>query len=164
VGCPAWPGLAAGPPWRIRVVVAAGWAPASGRACGTVPAAVRAPLGRAEGALSRVASALAAELALLERGGDRSGDARRIRTLDSLTQIADERMLVAGVQARRDLLDRQQALQLAAGEVLRDAILWLALGAVGVGPAVHLVRRPVWRPPAELEAGPARLAGGRLAT
>src|SRR5439155_679999 len=78
--------------------------------------ALRAPLGRAEEALSRVASALAAELALLERGGDRSGDARRIRTLDSLTQIADERMLVAGVQARRDLLDRRQALQLAAGE------------------------------------------------
>src|SRR6059058_5539185 len=148
----------------IRLFIAAASAPASGQSYGTVPAALRAPLGRAEEALSRVASALAAELALLERGGDRSGDARRIRTLDSLTQIADERMLVAGVQARRDLLDRQQALQLAAGEVLRDAILWLALGAVGVVPAVYLVRRRVWRPLAELEAGLARVAEGDLTT
>src|SRR5437763_8864855 len=148
----------------IRLFIAAASAPASGQSYGTVPAALRAPLGRAEEALSRVASALAAELALLERGGDRSGDARRIRTLDSLTQIADERMLVAGQQARRDLLDRQQALQLAAGEVLRDAILWLALGAVGVVPAVYLVRRRVWRPLAELEAGLARVAEGDLTT
>src|SRR5947208_2526848 len=73
-------------------------------------------------------------------------------------------MVVAGVQARRDLLDRQQALQLAAGEVLRDAILWLALGAVGVVPAVYLVRRRVWRPLAELEAGLARVAEGDLTT
>src|SRR5438445_484167 len=149
---------APGPRDSIRLFIAAASAPASGQSDGTVPAALRAPLGRAEEALSRVASALAAELALLERGGDRSGDARRIRTLDSLTQIADERMLVAGQQARRDLLDRQQALQLAAGEVLRDAILWLALGAVGVVPAVYLVRRRVWRPLAELEAGLARVA------
>src|SRR5439155_7481159 len=61
-------------------------------------------------------------------------------------------------------LDRQQALQLAAGEVLRDAILWLALGAVGVVPAVYLVRRRVWRPLAELEAGLARVAEGDLTT
>src|SRR6266480_1281782 len=67
-------------------------------------------------------------------------------------------------EARRDLLDRQQALQLAAGEVLRDAILWLALGAIGVIPAVSLVRRRVWRPLAELEAGLARVAEGDLTT
>ena len=161
---PSRTGPAPGSLDSIRLFIAAASAPASGQSYGTVPAALRAPLGRAEEALSRVASALAAELALLERGGDRSGDARRIRTLDSLTQIADERMLVAGVQARRDLLDRQQALQLAAGEVLRDAILWLALGAVGVVPAVYLVRRRVWRPLAELEAGLARVAEGDLTT
>src|SRR5436190_1729044 len=161
---PSRTGPAPGSLDSIRLFIAAASAPASGQSYGTVPAALRAPLGRAEEALSRVASALAAELALLERGGDRPGDARRIRTLDSLTQIADERMLVAGVQARRDLLDRQQALQLAAGEVLRDAILWLALGAVGVVPAVYLVRRRVWRPLAELEAGLARVAEGDLTT
>src|SRR5207249_9322039 len=98
----------------------------------------------------------AEDVALLERGGDRAGPARRIRTLDSLTQVADQQMLAAGQLARRDFLDRQQALQLAAGEVLRDAILWLALGAVGVVPAVYLVRRRVWRPLAEPGAGLAR--------
>src|SRR2546429_6569909 len=148
----------------IRLFIAAASAPASGQWCGTFPAGLRAPRGRAEEALSRVAVAVGGELGLVERGGDRSGDGRRIRTLDSLTQIADERMLVAGQQARRDLLDRRQALQLAAGEVLRDAILWLALGAVGVVPAVYLVRRRVWRPLAELEAGLARVAEGDLTT
>src|SRR5256886_8522200 len=61
-------------------------------------------------------------------------------------------------------MERKQAIQLAAGEVLRDAILWLALGAVGVVPAVYLVRRRVWRPLAELEAGLARVAEGDLTT
>src|SRR5438093_433105 len=85
--------------------------------------AAREPLGQSEEAVSRVASALAEDVALLERGGDRAGPARPIRTLDSLTQVADQQMLAAGQLARRDFLDRQQALQLAAGEVLRDAIL-----------------------------------------
>ena len=148
----------------IRLVIAAASAPAAGRWYATVPAVLRAPLGQSEEAVSRVASALAEDVALLERGGDRAGPARRIRTLDSLTQVADQQMLAAGQLARRDFLDRQQALQLAAGEVLRDAILWLALGAVGVVPAVYLVRRRVWRPLAELEAGLARVAEGDLTT
>src|SRR5436190_1715643 len=90
--------------------------------------------------MSRVAGALAEGVAWLERGADQAGAARRLRTLDRLTQIADQQLLAAGLQARRDLLDRQQALQLAAGEVLRDAILWLALGAIGV---VHEVNNPL---------------------
>jgi signal transduction histidine kinase len=146
----------------IRRFIAAASAPAAGRSYAAVPAALRAPLGRSEEAVSRVASALAEDVTLLERGGARTGAAPRIRTLDSLTQIADQQMLAAGQQARRDLLDRQQALQLAAGEVLRDAIFWLALGALGVAPAVYLVRRRVWRPLAELEAGLARVAEGDL--
>src|SRR6266566_1400990 len=148
----------------IRLVIAATSAPAAGQSYATVPAALRAPLGQSEEAVSRVARALGEDVALLERGGDRAGPVRRIRTLDSLTQVADQQMLAAGQQARRDFLDRQQALQLAAGEVLRDAILWLALGAVGVVPAVYLVRRRVWRPLAELEAGLARVAEGDLTT
>ena len=146
----------------IRLFIAAASAPAAGRSYAAVPAALRVPLGRSEEAVSRVASALAEDVALLERAGARTGAARRIRALDSLTQIADQQMLAAGQQARRDLVDRQQALQLAAGEVLRDAIFWLALGALGVAPAVYLVRRRVWRPLAELEAGLARVAEGDL--
>src|SRR5437660_738277 len=122
----------------------------------------RVARGRSEEAVSRVASALAEDVALLERAGARTGAARRIRTLDSLTQIADQQMLAARQQARRDLVDRQQALQLAAGEVLRDAIFWLALGALGVAPAVYLVRRRGWRPLPALEAGLARVAEGDL--
>src|SRR6266513_2343102 len=129
----------------VRLLIAAASAPAAGRSYATVPARLRAPLGQSEDAMSRVAGALAEGVAWLERGADQAGAARRLRALDRLTQIADQQLLAAGLQARRDLLDRQQALQLAAGEVLRDAILWRALGAIGVVPAVSLVRRRVWR-------------------
>src|SRR2546427_3669746 len=146
----------------IRLVIAATSAPAAGQSYATVPAALRARLGQSEEAVSRVARALGEDVALLERGGDRAGPVRRIRTLDSLTQVADQQMLAAGQQARRDFLDRQQALQLAAGEVLRDAILWLAPRAGGGVPAVYPVRRRGWRPPAGLEARPRPGAGGGL--
>ena len=148
----------------VRLLIVAASAPAAGRAYATVPARLRAPLGQSEDAMSHVAGALAEGVAWLERGGERAGAARRLRALDSLTQIADQQLLAAGQQARRDLLERQEALQLAAGEVLRDAIFWLALGAIGVVPAVSLVRRRVWRPLAELEAGLARVAEGDLTT
>src|SRR2546427_7924573 len=126
----------------IRLAIAATSAPAAGRSYATVPAALRAPLGQSEEAVARVASALAEDVALLERGGDRAGPARRIRTLDSLTQVADQQMLAAGQQARRDFLDRPQALQLAAGEVLRGAILSLPPGAQGLGSAGARRRQP----------------------
>src|SRR5947207_3668045 len=148
----------------VRLLIVAASAPAAGRAYATVPARLRAPLGQSEDAMSHVAGALAEGVPGLERGGERAGAARRLRALDSLTQIADQQLLAAGQQARRDLLERQEALQLAAGEVLRDAIFWLALGAIGVVPAVSLVRRRVWRPLAELEAGLARVAEGDLTT
>ena len=110
----------------LRLLIAAASAPATGRSYATVPARLRAPLGQSEDAMSRVAGALAEGVAWLERGADQAGAARRLRALDRLTQIADQQLLAAGQQARRDLLERQEALQLAAGEVLRDAIFWLA--------------------------------------
>src|SRR5439155_1592387 len=109
------------------------------------------------------ALALAEGVALFERG--RWDDAsRRVRALDSLAQVVDQQMLAEGQLARRDLLARQQVLQLAASEVLRDAILWLVLGAVCVPAAVSLIRRRMWRPLADLEAGLARVADGDLTT
>ena len=62
----------------IRLVIAAASAPAAGRSYATVPAALRALLGQSEEAVSRVASALAEDVALLERGADRAMPARRI--------------------------------------------------------------------------------------
>src|SRR5438094_245552 len=113
--------------------------------------------------MTRLGNALAEEVALFERG--RWDDAsRRVRALDSLAQVVDQQMLAEGQLARRDLLARQQVLQRAASEVLRDAILWLVLGAVCVPAAVSLIRRRMWRPLADLEAGLARVADGDLTT
>src|SRR2546430_16338291 len=136
----------------IRLVIAATGSPGAGQSYGTVRAALGAPLGQSEEAVSRVARALGEDVALLERGGDRAGPARRIRTLDSLTQVADQQMLAAGQQARPDFFDRQQALQPAGGEVPRDAVLWPPLGPVGAGPPVLPMRPAGGRPPSVVPA------------
>ena len=147
----------------IRHFVTAGGARSGVRAYATVPRPLRVALARAEDAMTRLGSALAEEVALCERG--RWDDAtRRVRTLDSLAQVVDQQMLAEGQLARHDLLARQQALQLAASEVLRDTILWLVLGALCVPIAVSLIRRRMWRPLADLEAGLARVADGDLTT
>src|SRR5207247_9942199 len=124
---------------------------------------LRVARARAGDAMTRLGSTLAEEVALCERG--RWDDAtRRVRTLDSLAQVVDQQMLAEGQLARHDLLARQQALQLAASEVLRDTILWLVLGALCVPIAVSLIRRRMWRPLADLEAGLARVADRDLTT
>ena len=147
----------------IRHFVTAGGVRSGARAYATVPLPLRVALARAEDAMTRLGNALAEEVALFERG--RWDDAsRRVRALDSLAQVVDQQMLAEGQLARRDLLARQQVLQLAASEVLRDAILWLVLGAVCVPTAVSLIRRRMWRPLADLEAGLARVADGDLTT
>ena len=147
----------------IRHFVTAGGVRSGARAYATVPLPLRVALARAEDAMTRLGNALAEEVALFERG--RWDDAsRRVRALDSLAQVVDQQMLAEGQLARRDLLARQQVLQLAASEVLRDAILWLVLGAVCVPAAVSLIRRRMWRPRADLEAGLARVADGDLTT
>src|SRR3989442_568201 len=97
-------------------------------------------------------------------GGSWNDVTWRLRALDSLAQVVDQQMRAEGQLARRDLLARQQALQLAASEVLRDTILWLVLGALCVPVAVSLIRRRMWRPLADLEAGLARVADGDLTT
>src|SRR2546426_1544467 len=113
--------------------------------------------------MSQMGTALAEQVSLL-RLGRWDEAARRLRTLDSLGQVVDQRLFAAGQLARRDLLDRQRALQTAASEVLRDTILWLVLGALAVPLVAYLIRRRVWRPLAELEDGLARVAEGDLTT
>src|SRR5439155_488604 len=154
---------AAGTVDTIRHFVTAGGARSGARAYATVPLPLRVALARAEDAMTRLGSALAEEVTLFERG--RWDDVtRRVRPLGSLAQVVDQQMLAEGQLARRDLLARQQALQLAASEVLRDTILWLVLGALCVPVAVSLIRRRMWRPLADLEAGLARVADGDLTT
>jgi len=77
-------------------------------------------------------------------------------------RVAHERGADGSRVARAYLTARQGALRAAAGEVRGDAILWLGLGALLVPLLVLVVRRRVWRPLHELEAGLAQVADGDL--
>ncbi len=126
-----------------------------------IPDTLRGGLTRIDGALSRVASGLAELLDQVERGR-RVDVAGRLEVIEQLARIADDRIASGGRVARAHLLERQRALQAAAGEVRRDTIVWLAVGALWIPLLAYVVRRRVWRPLRELEAGLARVAEGDL--
>jgi len=122
--------------------------------------ALRTALGRTDDALSRVAAALADVVGVLDAG--HQPEAGRLATLDQLTALADHERARAGLIARDDLLGRQRALREAASAVRRDTLVWLALGLLVVPALTYVVRRRVWRPLHELEAGLAQVADGDL--
>lgn len=128
-----------------------------------VPSELRVPLGRADQAMSRVGEALSGTVALLERR-QWTQAASGARVLEDLEDTADAHLLEAGRLTREHLLERHLALEAAASSVVRDAVVWLAVGAVGLPLAVLLVRRRFWRPLAALESGLARVADGDLTT
>jgi len=68
----------------------------------------------------------------------------------------------AAIVAGDDVLARQRAVQAAAGNALRDIVLWLGLGALGAPLVISWVRRRVWRPLSELDGALARVAEGDL--
>ncbi len=122
--------------------------------------ALRTALGRTDDALSRVAAALADIVGALDAG--HQPEAGRLATLDQHTALADHERARAGLIARDDLLGRQRALREAASAVRRDTLVWLALGLLVVPALTYVVRRRVWRPLHELEAGLAQVADGDL--
>ncbi len=126
-----------------------------------IPQELGAALVSIDGALSRVGNVLEESVAQLERGR-RADAAARLVTVEQLLRVAHERGADGSRVARAYLTARQGALQAAAGEVRGDAILWLGLGALLVPLLVLVVRRRVWRPLHELEAGLAQVADGDL--
>jgi signal transduction histidine kinase len=122
--------------------------------------ALRTALGRTDDALSRVAAALPDVVGALDAG--HQPEAGRLATLDQQTALADHERARAGLIARDDLLGRQRALREAASAVRRDTLVWLALGLLVVPALTYVVRRRVWRPLHELEAGLAQVADGDL--
>jgi signal transduction histidine kinase len=122
--------------------------------------ALRTALGRTDDALSGVAAALADVVGALDAG--HQPEAGRLATLDQHTVLADHERARAGLIARDDLLGRQRALREAASAVRRDTLVWLALGLLVVPALTYVVRRRVWRPLHELEAGLAQVADGDL--
>jgi signal transduction histidine kinase len=147
----------------IRRLTATGSTRSSAEPYARVPGRLRVALAGADEAMSSIGSGLTEVVALVDLG--RWDDAAtRLHRVDGLSQVLDERMSVAGQLARRDLLERQGVLQRATKDVLRDTLLWLGLGALGIPVAIYFVRRRIWNPLAELEAGLARVAEGDLTT
>src|SRR5438093_1840874 len=137
-----------------------GEAPLPVRPDAPIPPDLRAALSRTDAARVRVAAALAVFIAVLQSG--RRPNTARLGLIDDLDQVADdERTAVAGI-ARSDLLTRQRALRDAAHDVQRDTVVWLVTGGLLVTVLVSVVRRRVWRPLRELEAGLAQVADGDL--
>ncbi len=128
-----------------------------------VPLPLRVALARADVAMRLVADTLATAAAALPRGGPTQA-AAYLRAVGRLDDAADQEAFEVGRLTREYLIDRQQALQTAASEVLRDTLLWLALGVVSIPLSVSILRRRIWEPLRELETGLAYVAEGELNT
>ena len=126
-----------------------------------VPPLLRPELARTDGAMSRVASALADLLGALEVGR-RADVAARLLAIEDLVQVAHDTWARAARVARDDLLERQRALREAVSAVRRDTIVWLVVGLLFIPAVTYVVRRRVWRPLRELEAGLTQVADGDL--
>ena len=122
--------------------------------------ALRTALRRTDDALSHVATALADLVGGVDAG--RQPEAARLAALDQLVRLADHERAGAGMLARDDLLERQRALREAVSAVRRDVLVWLAVGLLVIPALTYVVRRRVWRPLRELEAGLAQVADGDL--
>jgi len=145
----------------VHDLAAIGRTPLRVSAGAATPQQLGAALVSIDGALSRVGNVLEESVAQLERGR-RADAAARLVTVEQLLRVAHERGADGSRVARAYLTARQGALRAAAGEVRGDAILWLGLGALLVPLLVLVVRRRVWRPLHELEAGLAQVADGDL--
>ena len=126
-----------------------------------VPPLLRPELARTDGAMSGVGSALADLLGALEVGR-RADVAARLLAIEDLVQVAHDTWARAARVARDDLLERQRALREAVSAVRRDTIVWLVVGLLFIPAVTYVVRRRVWRPLRELEAGLTQVADGDL--
>lgn len=147
---------------HVRELVASGSERSSPQPFATVPARLRVLLAYLDDEMAQLGDALTAVIARLEL--QRLPDARgRLEAVDLLHTSVDVRLRRATQIARDELLERQQGLQGAARSAMREGILWLAVGAFLVPIALYLVRKRVWLPLKDLEAGLARVSEGDLA-
>ena len=126
-----------------------------------IPPPLRRELARIDESLLNLGDALAEMLVRLEPGR-RADAAARLGVIDRLVEIAQERRIDANRVARAYLIERQVALRAAESGARRDTVVWLVSGVALVLALVVVMRRRVWRPLRELEAGLARVAEGDL--
>ncbi len=125
------------------------------------PTRLRVLLARSDEQMSALANTLAEVSAVLEL--ERWGAAEvRLEIAHALSHVAGETMARAGTEARTDLLARHQVLRRAGDQAMQAALLWLAVGAGLVPLALGFIRRRIWRPLTQLEAGLTRVSEGDL--
>jgi signal transduction histidine kinase/CheY-like chemotaxis protein len=126
-----------------------------------IPPTLQVELARIDDDLASLSAAVAGTVARLEHGP--SADvAARLAAIDRLVELARERRIDGNRVARAYLIERQSGLRAAQSGVRRDVAVWVAGGVALVLALVAVLRRRVWRPLRELDAGLAQVADGDL--
>ncbi len=126
-----------------------------------IPSPLQVEVARIDEVLSSLGDALA-EIVIRLAQGRRPDVATRLAAIDRLVEIAQERRIDGNRVARAYLIERRAALRAAENGARRDTVVWLVSGVALGFVLVVVVRRRVWRPLRELEAGLSRVADGDL--
>src|SRR6266699_1294589 len=126
-----------------------------------IPSPLQVEVARIDEVLSSLGDALA-EIVIRLAHGRRPDVATRLAAIDRLVEIAQERRIDGNRVARAYLIERRAALRAAENGARRDTVVWLVSGVALGFVLVVVVRRRVWRPLRELEAGLSRVADGDL--
>ena len=126
-----------------------------------IPSPLQVEVARIDETLSSLGDSLA-EIVIRLAQGRRPDVATRLATIDRLVEIAQERRIDGNRVARAYLIERRAALRAAENGARRDTVVWLVSGVALGFVLVVVMRRRVWRPLRELEAGLARVADGDL--
>ncbi len=124
-----------------------------------VPVELQLALGRADGDIARIQSALAEVLALDElRRYEAAGPA--LAMLDAYRDSLTQHLLAAQRNGLRDLVAREQALADASDRAVRGVLWWVLAGVLFVPIVLALLRRRLGRPLAALDAAFGRVSEG----
>ncbi len=126
-----------------------------------IPSPLQVEVARIDETLSSLGDSLA-EIVIRLAQGRRPDVATRLAAIDRLVEIAQERRIDGNRVARAYLIERRAALRAAENGARRDTVVWLVSGVALGFVLVVVMRRRVWRPLRELEAGLARVADGDL--
>ena len=126
-----------------------------------IPSPLQVEVARIDETLSSLGDSLA-EIVIRLAQGRRADVATRLAAIDRLVEIAQERRIDGNRVARAYLIERRAALRAAENGARRDTVVWLVSGVALGFVLVVVMRRRVWRPLRELEAGLARVADGDL--
>jgi len=126
-----------------------------------LPEAMRAPIARADEAISRLESGVLEVISLLELGRYEASRARML-AVEALSGETDRYLAEAQRRGLEDLVGRESELARASAQALGAALWWLLVGLIFLPLVMLIARRRLGTPLEQLEAGLARVAEGDL--